>query len=773
MLFKNDVASQFLEANKKLILLEQKEPITGVSWKHTRYNDKQIFDHKGNLGWALGQYDLVIDIDPRNGGLESYNSLKNETGLALTPSVKTPSGGYHIYFSIPESHQGMKIKKNLKKYPGIDFLSQGSYCVIVGSKLPNGDYLWLDELLGCFHQEEAPEELLAALEFSSLDDSSGSSGNPNSFFWTRDKVVEMLYKIDPSVKNDEWVKVGMALKEWDEQEGLELWEDWSKSGDNYKEGETLKRWHSFKVGGNISLGSIQYMAKEIDFDKESKLLSDLRMEIKLSDRKKLELEVIPKIKKTDLSEFNRNLIVNLIRDKLKDLSGTNVKLSDVKDLISRVKVDKYEPIPEWCKKWVYINSHNSFMNLDTLSLHKQESFNLENGRFVPYREGGSKLSASKYVADNGFVRKFDAMAYLPFIDEIEVELNGMNYINKFNHLTKPKPVKEHTDFGLYAIEKVQEHINFVCNGKDYGKVLTEWLAHNIQFPGRKILWTPIIQSIEGIGKSFFGYLLRYCLGYENIGVVSPSEVSSPFNSWASGVCVNVLEELKLQGHNRYDVVNSLKPLITDEMIMINEKGVKQYSTFNTCNYICFTNHKDCLPLNDNDRRWWVIFNDLENLNQLFLYTGESAEIYFPKLFDMLSKARGDILKWLLDYPISKEFLNYKQAPSTPYKRSMIASEVSSELGLMEVKLFIHKGGFLFNERVVSSVDMFDAFSNEYPELAVETSRKNLVMRKLGYQLHENLLFIEGKQRRIWTKTSMSSKQIKSYLYDNTNFLSFD
>ena len=43
----------------------------------------------------------------------------------------------------------------------------------------------------------------------------------------------MLDKLDPSMGNGDWVKVGMALHDWDVNLGLDLWEKWSRGGDNY------------------------------------------------------------------------------------------------------------------------------------------------------------------------------------------------------------------------------------------------------------------------------------------------------------------------------------------------------------------------------------------------------------------------------------------------------------------------------------------------------------------------------------------------------------
>ena len=126
-----------------------------------------------------------------------------------------------------------------------------------------------------------------------------------------------------------------------------------------------------------------------------------------------------------------------------------------------------------------------------------------------------------------------------------------------------------------------------------------------------------------MGKSFIGALLKAALGDCNVGTVSPSQVVSDYNGWASGSLVNVLEELRVKGHNRYEAVNALKPLITDRKIQFGDKFVRQHETYNTSNYICFTNDRDALPIDQTDRRWWIVFNKLSSLDDIKVITGVS------------------------------------------------------------------------------------------------------------------------------------------------------
>jgi len=581
----------------------------------------------------------------------------------------------------------------------------------------------------------------------------------------KDKVLEILSKLDPSVGNHEWVRIGMALHHWHPTKGLELWEQWSKKGTNYVEGDTAARWKSFKPGGGVTLGTIMFMAKEADYDAELNEVNDILNKIKVADEKMLEFDLVPSIRKTELNRLNREKLVKALQGRFKELSGVSMPIGNIRTLISIESAGQGELVdeneaPRWCSDWVYVNSHNGFINLKTLKLHKSESFNVENGKHVPISDGGTKPSATKWISDRGFVRKVDSIGYLPGIEETVTDIEGSTILNVFNPKTLPQEAKDYTEEGISAINLIRNHIKFICTTDEDTEILLSWLAFQVQYPGKRILWAPVIQSIQGVGKTFFGELLRACLGDRNIGTVSPTQVTSDFNAWATNVVVNVLEELRVKGHNRHDAVNSLKPLITDRMIQINEKGVTPYMTYNTTNYMVFTNYKDALPLDTDDRRWWIIFVPIQSLEHLPRYVGYEAGEYFDKLFHAVRNHGGEIRKWLMHHDISDEFKRIKQAPITQHKRLMIATEDDAFEGLTEIRTIIKEGNKYINEQCVSQSDLNDLLLFDHPDLNLSKSQIRYVMKKMGYTLHPKVIKIGDKNKRIWVLNAMTNDEIR-------------
>lgn len=81
--------------------------------------------------------------------------------------------------------------------------------------------------------------------------------------WTTERARDALRFHSPSCTNDEWVAVGMALHdEWrGDEAGLDIWDEWSSGGDNYRgRKDCEQRWKTFKAGGGRDMGYIHAVA---------------------------------------------------------------------------------------------------------------------------------------------------------------------------------------------------------------------------------------------------------------------------------------------------------------------------------------------------------------------------------------------------------------------------------------------------------------------------------------------------------------------------------
>ena len=136
-----DFVANYATAGFPLFPLNGKTP-TVKEWQKTPPNDKLTkIDLPGNYGVVLPDTILVIDVDVKKGapGIASFEKLNKDLGFKSdwfkdTFVVKTGTGGIHIYLT---KNSELKIKKNVKEYPGIDFLSKGHFVVGAGSVHPD------------------------------------------------------------------------------------------------------------------------------------------------------------------------------------------------------------------------------------------------------------------------------------------------------------------------------------------------------------------------------------------------------------------------------------------------------------------------------------------------------------------------------------------------------------------------------------------------------------------------------------------------------------
>lgn len=81
---------------------------------------------------------IVVDVDAKSGGLESYEKMKDQ--FPPTPRVRTGGGGFHLYYL----HTGQEVKNSASKIaPGIDIRGDNGYVVAPPSSHESGnDYSW-------------------------------------------------------------------------------------------------------------------------------------------------------------------------------------------------------------------------------------------------------------------------------------------------------------------------------------------------------------------------------------------------------------------------------------------------------------------------------------------------------------------------------------------------------------------------------------------------------------------------------------------------------
>ena len=261
--------SAFIKRKQALIPLHRrhgKRPLH-KDWPSRRYKKRQLiaYAEKGfNLGFRLGPRDLVIDIDPRNGG--SIQALKEQLNINLTkeyPSVKTGSGGYHIYMRFREDDlvdprlpgKRYRFKETISLFPGIEFKTLGRQVVIPGSIHPDTKkrYKWI---------ERSPYERKAKLVPESLWQMIVKRPNikkKNSQRLSPEELKEILSQIPVTEynTNDKWFPMLAASHYATSGTGLAEFIQWSVKDPDFldSENDIENRWNSLDPDEQSGFGT--------------------------------------------------------------------------------------------------------------------------------------------------------------------------------------------------------------------------------------------------------------------------------------------------------------------------------------------------------------------------------------------------------------------------------------------------------------------------------------------------------------------------------------
>lgn len=215
-----------------------------------------------------GLHLLVLDVDARNGGVESLRRMSADLGFDVVERagfvVRTGSGNgsLHIYMRIPETWHHVALRYSLDCYPGIDFKSSG-FVVGCGSLHASGDRYW--KLKGSPGDTlDAPVEVLELLKRPEQIRSTFSGKAVEYSFAELENIVRGIKS--GKADYEQWLRVGMGIHHATDgsDQGEALWDEWSADADNYTPEQISIKWHSFGKSpqSQITIGTLVMLAKE-------------------------------------------------------------------------------------------------------------------------------------------------------------------------------------------------------------------------------------------------------------------------------------------------------------------------------------------------------------------------------------------------------------------------------------------------------------------------------------------------------------------------------
>lgn len=322
--------------------------------------------------------------------------------------------------------------------------------------------------------------------------------------------------------------------------------------------------------------------------------------------------------------------------------------------------------------YIYLTSIEKFMHKESKALMGHKAFNMENDRLVPLEyAAGENIKAEKYAATK--IACFEDCFYAPSKADVFM-YEGRHYYNSYRE----------TDLEIVpvgasnVVSLVKGHIKHLLSDEYEQDLLLYFLAHNVQNAGKLKRWAIVLQGVQGDGKSFFAHMMSLAMGRSNVRKLNGEDLESNFTDWSEGQCLTFIEELRLTGSSRYSIVNKIKPYITNNAISVSIKGRSVKAVENTTNYIAFTNYRDAIPIDDEDRRWCVLFSNFQDPAKLKAFLADNPS-YYRRLYNGVNENAAEIRQWLLNLEIPQWFVELDRAPSTAAKQIMIESTKPAEL----------------------------------------------------------------------------------------------
>lgn len=630
------------------------------------------------------------------------SSTPENPRLRVMVPVKPCSPEFHKQFVFYIGHGLMGLPKAWKGQTESTTLSLPFYRPVklageeftsVVASRTTGDLIELIDL-----PPEVEDEVSRTYGYQSVIDESNDLDDLPIGSLTVEDIREPLFTIDAGCSRAEWCAIACALRhEFRDEEAAgaaySLFVEWSETGGNFgSEEDCFIRWKSFrpeKKGRRpITLRTLLKAAVNAGWkpDKVSK-----KLELTVADR--IAACEDPDTLRRDAPKWvaalpfgdsmSDEVFADLIQKAFTKYSGGKVSLAAVKKEIGKARREvKAEAatgnIPGWLRPWCLVTGQNKFYNTVTGSLLTPDGFDNANMHHMPKAEDNPERAAMTprgyAVAHEGLIVKADALVYDPRHggEKQFFQLPGDErvFVNEYRTSSLPKldPVNSKR-----AIGYVFKHLLKQMSREDALHVM-DWIAYSVQFPGKRIRHAIFIQGAQGCGKSIISAIIAAAIGEANATVVGPKEISSDFSGWATGGQLTTIEEIWVQGKGRAAVMNCLKPLITNNRVTITRKGVDPVTMDNVTNYIAYSNHRNALYLEPDDRRWFVIMSFIQTAaqKQALADTMIGKRRYFDFYGYLVKELAGALRHGFLNYAIRGSFDPDGDAPKTVFQEQVIA-----------------------------------------------------------------------------------------------------
>jgi hypothetical protein len=428
--------------------------------------------------------------------------------------------------------------------------------------------------------------------------------------------------------------------------------------------------------------------------------------------------------------------------------------------IQRVELE--DPLAVLASKLAYIDTEQLFILKATGGSYKPSDLDtaprLGSTVEVP-GTGGKQSPSNRLRAQNTTMQIVEGVVYLPGEAQItlwEREGRTGTFYNRWHARAFPRFPNVTDD----DVRPWLDHAAYLVPDKEEREMLLDFFAHMLQKRGTKIRWAPLIIGKQGTGKDL---MIKPIVSYlaHNARTIKPESLTAKFTDFYESELL-IVQELKKSATQSNSTYNRIKTLIAgdaEDVVYVEKKFQAPYAIPNVVNSIFFSNHPDCLEIDDDDRRFFVLLSEVEK--RPFDYYQHLAVDFYQNNSGALKVA-----SWLLNRDIRG--FNASQPPrQTEGKALMVEVQRSAMSVEMEEAL---TDGVYKDRAAVTADEIFKrarsdfGFLSSVPRNTLQNSSQIAhELRRLEWK-SRGLVAIDGKKKlRFWTRpgTNLDNAAIRA------------
>lgn len=346
------------------------------------------------------------------------------------------------------------------------------------------------------------------------------------------------------------------------------------------------------------------------------------------------------------------------------------------------------------------------------------------------------------------IKRCDMIKSCPWQKKFYVE-EDIKYLNSFKAvLTKSKPGD---------VTPLLEHFAYLLDEEYEQDILLDFIAYNVQHPGRKIRWMPIVKGGKGIGKTFVAdIIIRNVLGRKNVNAVEAQNVfnDEKAQGWKISHSFVVFNEMDCGSDtNKKKFADMMKTFITDDYLSVRDLFVPQRDYQNLTNALGFTNESDSLIITEDERRYCMMES----------FAIKKPHEYYSNLKNWVESHIPQMLHFFRTRDLSD--FNPNTVPETEYTKEIKESSKPWIRTILEEGL--EEASWPFNMSV-TTFNMIESYvSNNAPSYSSDWELKKLTseLKHLGFKKYRHpdskskRVKIDGHNQSLWILPGINVRKV--------------